>query len=886
MKPIRIEFKGVNSFSEMAVIDFEGLLSDGLFGIFGRTGSGKSTILDCIMFALFGKTPRSHTLSDFVNDRSDSASVDFTFETLSEGSRKRFEVRRSVKLNKRGEASTEAVLFEIKGQDVYPLEEKVTRVDDRIGSIIGVGYDEFSKCIILPQNEFAAFVKATRTVRLSLVCKLFSLEKYDYLLNNALKARKASAREKVSKTEGELIRFDGLTKEYLDALYAEICAKEGTYRLAEENCLAAEKKLSGARNAYSVYVQKEENEKKLALLEGRKPETDVLKEKIKRGTLAREAYLCCKAANDALAILNENEKTLSKKSEEAAKLALLMKKTESELQRDRPGEISRLSGLIGELNANKGVVEAVENLRKEYVLQRSEIAAQKGNEQRLMREKGDLLKNIELIGTEDGALEKLFALTGGSAVKGEIKEHIEYFKKKREELVKHKESELYPIVDGEMERRINELQARLAAMGNVSLDGAYLLEALQKIRAANAKLAEYRELLSGVETKLAVAEQKIKSAEEKTAKALAEGEEKKKALSELSEKAGMDISSSSVFRAALDKLKDEHENLRREHANLLKDLSDFSEKNTRAEAELSALREKISALRSDLKAKSEAAAEKLRSGSFSGMEEAARYALDEGELSEYNKRAEEYDKALSFALATRENLLKKLEGTDFDPAAYLELSSQKDSYIAQKEEIRANLAVLKARLNEAEENLKLAKTVRARLEAETAELGLCERLEKVLANHNLLNFIAEEYLAEISAGASATLLMLTSGRYDVVYDGEFFVSDNLNCGELRPVSTLSGGETFLVSLSLALSLSQAICEKSLRPVEFFFLDEGFGTLDTDLTEVVLDSLDKLRSEHFAIGLISHVPELKQRIQAKILVAGATAKEGSKIEVVY
>ena len=88
----------------------------------------------------------------------------------------------------------------------------------------------------------------------------------------------------------------------------------------------------------------------------------------------------------------------------------------------------------------------------------------------------------------------------------------------------------------------------------------------------------------------------------------------------------------------------------------------------------------------------------------------------------------------------------------------------------------------------------------------------------------------------------------------------------------------------MVSLSLALSLSNAICQKSLRPTEFFFLDEGFGTLDEKLVDTVMDVLGKL-SKSFSVGLISHVEELKHRIDNKILVTGATETSGSKLKTV-
>ena len=147
-----------------------------------------------------------------------------------------------------------------------------------------------------------------------------------------------------------------------------------------------------------------------------------------------------------------------------------------------------------------------------------------------------------------------------------------------------------------------------------------------------------------------------------------------------------------------------------------------------------------------------------------------------------------------------------------------------------------------------------------------------------------MEFVAGEYLTDISDAATETLLKLTNGRYFIRYNQGFYVGDNFNSGELRSVNTLSGGETFLVSLSLALALSAAIYAKSLKPIEFFFLDEGFGTLDEKLVDTVMDSLEKLKNTHFSIGLISHVEELKHRIENKIIVTSATEGGSSKIKI--
>jgi exonuclease SbcC len=94
MKPVYLEFCGVNSFSETAKIDFRKLLNGGLFGIFGDTGSGKSTILDSIHFALYGKIERAGLGTDCINFNCDKATVIFDFEIMFSGERHTYRVQR------------------------------------------------------------------------------------------------------------------------------------------------------------------------------------------------------------------------------------------------------------------------------------------------------------------------------------------------------------------------------------------------------------------------------------------------------------------------------------------------------------------------------------------------------------------------------------------------------------------------------------------------------------------------------------------------------------------------------------------------------------------------------------------------------------------------
>ena len=177
MKPIYLEFCGINSFSEKTQIDFRALLAGGVFGIFGDTGSGKSTILDCIHLALYGVVERaSKSMNDCINYKADSAYVIFDFELTTEGKRHAYRVRRE---RKRKNGTAKAFLYEYTDDgELLALAEGTRDVDERLESIIGLSFNDFKMCIALPQGDFAALVKATTAERVKLVSRLFDLEKY------------------------------------------------------------------------------------------------------------------------------------------------------------------------------------------------------------------------------------------------------------------------------------------------------------------------------------------------------------------------------------------------------------------------------------------------------------------------------------------------------------------------------------------------------------------------------------------------------------------------------------------------------------------------------------------------------------------------------------
>jgi len=166
-------------------------------------------------------------------------------------------------------------------------------------------------------------------------------------------------------------------------------------------------------------------------------------------------------------------------------------------------------------------------------------------------------------------------------------------------------------------------------------------------------------------------------------------------------------------------------------------------------------------------------------------------------------------------------------------------------------------------------------------------ISMLKELEKLFKGKKFVQFVAARRLKYISLAASKTLMEISGGSYELVTngEGEFIIKDYKNGGVERETSTLSGGELFLASLALALALSNQIQLTNDAPLELFFLDEGFGTLDDNLLEEVITALEKLQSSKRAIGLISHVTEIKNRVPIKLIVTPAgMGKQGSRAHI--
>lgn len=248
---------------------------------------------------------------------------------------------------------------------------------------------------------------------------------------------------------------------------------------------------------------------------------------------------------------------------------------------------------------------------------------------------------------------------------------------------------------------------------------------------------------------------------------------------------------------------------------------------------------------------------------------------------------EEYHNNLIKVRANIELLIKKLNGKSLTEEEWIRVLQEKNNTekeLKEVEELKIRLVTESESIKKKLEEQKDILHIKAKQEH---KLALLSDLEKLFKGKKFVEFIAANQLKYISIEASKKLKDITNGVYGLEVDenGKFIIRDYKNGGAERDASTLSGGETFLASLALALSLSSQIQLKGTAPLELFFLDEGFGTLDDNLLDVVMSSLERLHHERLSVGIISHVESIKNRVPVKLILTPAEAGiGGSKVKI--
>jgi len=268
---------------------------------------------------------------------------------------------------------------------------------------------------------------------------------------------------------------------------------------------------------------------------------------------------------------------------------------------------------------------------------------------------------------------------------------------------------------------------------------------------------------------------------------------------------------------------------------------------------------------------------------FVKIEDVENILQEEVEMEKEKERINRFKQELHTVQDKYNELVKKTKNKKYDSSEHRDLIEELEKLKARIEELKEEVGKQKATL----QRLKKALATKGKLEKELASLKLrgddINTLKQLFKGSGFVNYVSTVYLQNLCKAANERFYQLTRKqlRLEISENNTFQVRDFLNEGKVRSIKTLSGGQTFQAALSLALSLAESIQTFNESKQNFFFLDEGFGSLDKEALQVVFDTLKSLQKENRIIGIISHVEDLQQEVDTYLKIVNDEEK-GSTI----
>jgi len=228
----------------------------------------------------------------------------------------------------------------------------------------------------------------------------------------------------------------------------------------------------------------------------------------------------------------------------------------------------------------------------------------------------------------------------------------------------------------------------------------------------------------------------------------------------------------------------------------------------------------------------------------------------------------EYKRELHSTTEKLSDLKDKIADREYDRNEHNQLIEELEGIVEQINTMQKEIGGLEKVIGNLKVDLNKSKELNKQLEKINSRIENLKTLAGLFKANGFVNYALSFHLQEITVFANKRFSKLTNNRLnlELTNDNDFQIRDFMNNGKVRSIKTLSGGQSFQVSLSLALALADKVQQQLKAEKNFFFIDEGFGTLDDEALESVFQTLRSLSSEDKIIGVISHVESLKQNIE--------------------
>ena len=850
------------------VIDFEKLQGRHLFLICGPTGAGKTTILDAMCYALYGKTSGDRTGEKMRSDYADSSERTEVIFDFMLGDKTYRATRSPAQMvdKKRGSGQTlaamQASLSELEdGKEINTLR---TGIEEAAGKLIGLNADQFCQVILLPQGDFRKLLVAKADEREAILKQLFKTQRFSDFKDRLKDRLDAKVREKMEKQtrEDQILSSSGATDEKQLSQMVEEAGKE--LKEAQDIVKSREKESNEFREVY----QKEtalmghftELEKALKQDAALKNEEGRMKEMEASLSLIRSARELAPYFVQLDGITREGKqeavklKTARADMETYSKLNETLEKRIQELdamkeKREEERKTAlKMQDLVPKAKLYGAAVQALKNAknalsRAEEETKRLQAAAEAARKARdEQKEKADAVRKSYIEGQafllaeglEDGvpcpvcgAIHHPAPARGGDHVAKA--EDVERAQKEYE-----RASAAYDRANDTKEKHSTGAYAK--AMSDHAKADAQM-KTLEEIPEA------YRDpkYLEAESTRLLTDIRKWEQDKETAAAQL--------------RKAGADLSASQAACRNAEERREELVKKYRETESVLKEASDKA--------------------------------------GFQSLDECREWYKKKDTEESVRKTLEQYR---ADRKSTEERIKAEEQETAGKERPDMQALNEKSKALQdQLKKASERAAALKERTETLQKAVSDARAIEKELEDLRKEEGLIRGLYDLTSGKKtritLERYVLGTLLDDVANAANLRLLSMSRRRYSLhrMTDESGLgkgglsleVSDSFT-GRSRPANTLSGGETFLASLSLALGLADVVQSRQggVR-LDTMFIDEGFGTLDPDSLNSAMNTLIDLQNTGRMVGIISHVPELEERIDARLRVT--PAEKGSKAE---
>lgn len=887
MKPLKIKISAFGPYKNCIDIDFEMLGESGIFLITGDTGAGKTTIFDSISFALFGEVSGSNrpvpsVRSDFAdNDTETFVELEFTHRN------KKYKIRRNPayeRTKKRGEGTTKT-----SADASLEYDDKVIsgtkNVDIKIEEILGINSKQFKQISMLAQGEFLKILFAESKDRTEIFRRIFDTDIYNQI------AKRLADKTRIAKAELEQL------KDYFAINSSNIVWKDGIQSVQPKdvNELFIQEILEKLQQ--EIKINSEQFEKCQEQIskqsdENSKIEKEIMAQKDKNDKIDR----CQK--------LQEEQKVLQEKQEDIKQKEILIQKSQEIINKILPKE-DKKKELEKEISQKQKVLQDI--------FEKIELGKKKEEKFKQILELIEIIKvqfqkysELKDVKTElEDKIKKLQVIIKEQENKKIASENAQKLEAEWEKLsteVLEKEKEFFREQAGILAEKLKENEPcpvcgslhhpNLAIKSKSVLTKEELDNLKEKEEKSRKILTDATNKVTEINSKI---ETLIKEFGEKP-----DVELYNKKYAEISEK----------LEKAYNQLNDNYKQI------MLKDIviesfeyDTFKEKITN---KISKEREEFLKLQTqqeenkkqidELLQKQEKAQNDyqntLKELGFENEEQYKKSVLNNLQIEIFSKEIEKYKTDVTINATKLEEIQKEIKGFE-----KVDLTAKIQEFNNKKQELE-NMRRQQMEYHRIFENnnriLVDLQTNSKKLDSKIKEFTMVEDLSKI-ANGTVYGkrriefeqFVQASYFDMVIIEANKRLLKMTDNRFLLVRKEsservsdkiglELEVIDNYN-GKRRDVKSLSGGEAFKAALSLALGLSDVIQSYSGGiVVDTMFIDEGFGSLDTESREQAINTLNQLTDNHKLIGIISHVTELKERIDKKVIVTKST--EGSKITI--